>query len=116
MNILLGRMKHPFKHPLEKFRFCPVCGSAHFVVNNFKSKKCEDCGFTYYANPCSATAAFIINRVQTTGIQLKRANSKKKKQKKKPLSKTHAHTFVDCFCSIYPCCSLRHMYVFLSIL
>jgi mutator protein MutT len=54
-------MKHPFKHPLEKFRFCPVCGSAHFVVNNFKSKKCEDCGFTYYANPCSATAAFIIN-------------------------------------------------------
>jgi mutator protein MutT len=54
-------MRHPFKHPLEKFRFCPVCGSAHFVVNNFKSKKCEDCGFTYYANPCSATAAFIIN-------------------------------------------------------
>lgn len=49
------------KHPLEKFKFCPVCGSSHFVVNNFKSKKCEDCGFTYYANPCSATAAFIIN-------------------------------------------------------
>ena len=49
------------KHPLEKFKYCPVCGSAHFVVNNFKSKKCEDCGFTYYANPCSATAAFIVN-------------------------------------------------------
>jgi transposase-like protein len=27
------------KHPLEKFKYCPVCGSAHFVVNNFKSKK-----------------------------------------------------------------------------
>jgi len=49
------------EHPLEKFKYCPVCGSDHFVVNNFKSKKCEDCGFTYYANPCSATAAFIVN-------------------------------------------------------
>lgn len=49
------------EHPLQKFTFCPVCGSKHFVVNNFKSKCCQDCGFTYYANPCSATAAFIIN-------------------------------------------------------
>ena len=48
-------------HPLEKFRFCPVCGSSHFETNNFKSKQCRDCGFTYYANPCSATAAFIRN-------------------------------------------------------
>jgi NADH pyrophosphatase NudC (nudix superfamily) len=48
-------------HPLEKFRFCPVCGSKAFEVNNFKSKKCHDCGFTYYANPCSATAAFIVD-------------------------------------------------------
>lgn len=48
------------KHPLDKFVFCPVCGSQHFDVNNFKSKKCRDCGFTYYANPCSATAAFIL--------------------------------------------------------
>ncbi len=52
------------EHPLEKFRFCPVCGSKHFVINNFKSKHCEDCGFTYYANPCSATAAFIVNDKQ----------------------------------------------------
>ena len=49
------------KHPLDKFTYCPVCGSPHFVVNNFKSKRCQDCGFTYYANPCSATAAFIVN-------------------------------------------------------
>ena len=48
-------------HPLDRFAFCPVCGSRHFEVNNFKSKRCQDCGFTYYANPCSATAAFIIN-------------------------------------------------------
>ena len=48
-------------HPLDKFRFCPVCGSNHFQENNFKSKRCADCGFIYYANPCSATAAFIRN-------------------------------------------------------
>ncbi len=49
------------EHPLEIFKYCPVCGSEHFEVHNFKSKKCRDCGFTYYANPCSATAAFIVN-------------------------------------------------------
>lgn len=48
-------------HPLEKFRFCPACGSSHWVENNFKSKCCKDCGFTYYANPCAATAAIILN-------------------------------------------------------
>ena len=48
-------------HPLDKFHFCPVCGSDQFEGNNFKSKKCRACGFTYYANPCSATAAFIVN-------------------------------------------------------
>lgn len=47
-------------HPLDKFLFCPVCGSNHFTENNFKSKKCGSCGFTYYANPSSATAAFIV--------------------------------------------------------
>ena len=48
-------------HPLEKFVYCPVCGSPRFDEHNFKSKQCAACGFTYYANPCSATAAFIVN-------------------------------------------------------
>jgi ADP-ribose pyrophosphatase YjhB (NUDIX family) len=48
-------------HPLEKFAYCPICGSKHFIINNFKSKRCESCGFVYYANPCAATAAFIVN-------------------------------------------------------
>ena len=48
-------------HPLDHFHYCPVCGSSRWVENNFKSKRCEDCGFTYYANPCAATAAFILN-------------------------------------------------------
>ena len=49
------------EHPLEKFTYCPLCGRKHFVINNFKSKQCQDCGFVYYANPCAATAAFIVN-------------------------------------------------------
>lgn len=48
-------------HPLDRFLFCPACGSCNFLVNNFKSKHCGQCGFTYYANPCSATAAFILD-------------------------------------------------------
>ena len=53
------------KHPLEKFKFCPVCGSSHWTVNNVKSKRCADCGFVYYANPSSATAAFIVRSAAT---------------------------------------------------
>lgn len=49
-------------HPLDKFKFCPVCGSNRFGINNFKSKKCADCGFTYYMNPSAATVALILNK------------------------------------------------------
>lgn len=48
-------------HPLEKFHFCPVCGSAHFKVHDEKSKKCIDCGFEYYFNPSAAYVALILN-------------------------------------------------------
>ena len=43
------------------FRFCPVCGSNHFIQNNIKSKRCEKCGFIMYVNPSAAVAAFILN-------------------------------------------------------
>ena len=48
-------------HLLEKFSYCPKCGSKHFIANSEKSKKCENCGFEYFMNPSSSTAAFIIN-------------------------------------------------------
>ena len=48
-------------HPLDKFKYCPVCGSSRFDIHNEKSKQCADCGFTYYANPSSATVALIVN-------------------------------------------------------
>lgn len=48
-------------HPLSQFKYCPKCGSEHFVENNFKSKRCESCGFIYYFNSCGATVALILN-------------------------------------------------------
>lgn len=48
-------------HYLDKFRFCPACGSTHFQVNDNKSKHCADCGFTYYYNSAAATVAIIEN-------------------------------------------------------
>ena len=51
-------------HPLDKFNYCPVCGSNNFIEHNVKSKQCGACGFVYYANPSAATAAFILNSKQ----------------------------------------------------
>lgn len=48
-------------HPLEKFNYCPVCGSSHFDVNSERSKKCQNCGFEYFLNPSAANVAFILN-------------------------------------------------------
>jgi mutator protein MutT len=48
-------------HPLDKFKYCPVCGSSHFGIQNEKSKKCDNCGFEYFMNPSSASVAFILN-------------------------------------------------------
>ena len=44
------------------FTHCPACGSAKFVQNNQKSKRCESCGFVFYMNASAAVAAFIVNK------------------------------------------------------
>ncbi len=48
-------------HPLEKFNYCPCCGSNNFIINNKLSRCCNDCGFVYYANPRAAVAAVITD-------------------------------------------------------
>lgn len=48
-------------HPLSSFVYCPKCGSTHFAINNEKSKRCAECGFTYYFNSSAATVALILN-------------------------------------------------------
>ena len=49
------------QHPLHLFRYCPKCGSDKFTENDFKSKRCGECGFTYYFNPLAATVGIITN-------------------------------------------------------
>ena len=49
------------QHPLEIFGYCPRCGSSRFGVNDFKSKRCDSCGFVLYFNAIAATVAIISN-------------------------------------------------------
>lgn len=46
------------------FTHCPACGSAKFIQNNVKSKRCVSCGFVFYVNPSAAVATFILNDKQ----------------------------------------------------
>ena len=48
-------------HLLEKFEYCPKCGSHHFVEVGEKSRKCENCGFALFMNASTANVAFIVN-------------------------------------------------------
>ncbi len=49
------------KHPLDIFGYCPRCGKEGFEVNDFKSKRCNGCGFTLYFNAIAAAVAVIVN-------------------------------------------------------
>ncbi|MDR2118738.1 MAG: NUDIX domain-containing protein [Tannerellaceae bacterium] len=49
-------------HPLQAFKYCPVCGAAAFTARNGKAKQCAVCGFIYYSNPSAAVACFIRNK------------------------------------------------------
>lgn len=60
-------------HPLNKFKYCPKCGSDKFEVNNEKSKACSNCGFIYYFNSSAATVAVILNENKEI-LVCKRAN------------------------------------------
>lgn len=64
-------------HPLEGFNYCPKCGSKNFVENNFKSKRCEDCGFVYYLNPSAACACVITDRMNNVLVAIRRADPAK---------------------------------------
>lgn len=59
-------------HPLALFRYCPRCGSAAFAVHDHRSKRCDDCGFTYYTN-ASASAAAVVRNVRGELLLVRRA-------------------------------------------
>ena len=49
------------QHPLEIFGYCPRCGGKNFGINDFKSKRCADCGFVLYFNAIAATVSVITD-------------------------------------------------------
>lgn len=49
------------QHPLQHYRYCPVCGSADFLISSVKSKQCRHCGYELFINPSAAVVAFIRN-------------------------------------------------------
>lgn len=49
-------------HPLDKFKYCPCCGSHLFAESSGKSKKCGNCGFEEFLNPSAAYVAVIRNK------------------------------------------------------
>lgn len=58
---LTGKKKKNTMHLLEKFEYCPMCGSHHFNKMGEKSRKCENCGFELFMNASAANVAFIVN-------------------------------------------------------
>lgn len=48
-------------HPINVLKFCPRCGSAHFLATGSRSFKCEDCSFNYYVNSATAVAVLLFN-------------------------------------------------------
>lgn len=59
------------QHPLESFRYCPKCGSTHFVAKDSKAKHCESCGFTYYFNPSAAAMCLITDKLHRVLIAVR---------------------------------------------
>ena len=57
---------------LEKFKYCPACGSHHFEVSTEKSKKCNNCGFEFFLNPGAANVAFILNNRGELLVELRK--------------------------------------------
>lgn len=48
-------------YAIQKFRFCPICGSSDFKTNSEKSLLCQACGFEHFLNPSSANVALIYD-------------------------------------------------------
>lgn len=46
---------------IQRFRYCPICGSTEFRQNSVKSLLCGDCHFEYFLNPAAAVVAVILD-------------------------------------------------------
>lgn len=63
-SVLITGDSQSIMHCLDKFKYCPACGSQNFAISSEKSRRCKDCGFEFFLNPSAAVAAFIVNKQQ----------------------------------------------------
>ncbi|MCG8580668.1 MAG: NUDIX domain-containing protein [Bacteroidales bacterium] len=47
--------------PQDVIKYCPKCGSPHFIFDGSKSFKCHSCQFHFFINSACAVAAVIVN-------------------------------------------------------
>ncbi len=47
--------------PENVFKYCPKCGSKHFIFEGHRSFLCNYCGFHYFINSSAAVAGLIEN-------------------------------------------------------
>ena len=45
---------------MDRFAFCPVCGSSRFEAATFKSCCCRQCGFEMFVNPAASVVCIVI--------------------------------------------------------
>ena len=48
-------------HPANIFKHCPACGSTSFNFDGTKAFNCSSCGFKFYLNAATATAAILVD-------------------------------------------------------
>lgn len=46
---------------VDKFSFCPVCGSSNFMKETHKSHRCLDCGFEMFINSAASVVAIVLH-------------------------------------------------------
>lgn len=49
------------QHPVQVFKFCPICGSKDLTFKYGRAFDCHHCGFEYYFNSAGAVLAVIFN-------------------------------------------------------
>ena len=64
-------------HPAHALKFCPFCGSCHFVWDGIKCHICEDCHHKLYTNEAGATIALIKNNKNEILFTIRRSDPAK---------------------------------------
>ncbi len=66
-------------HPSKALKFCPFCGSPHFIWDGTKAHNCQDCKQRLYTNAAGAVIALIENEKKELLFTIRKYNPAKGK-------------------------------------